>query len=129
MSKSVFPIFDAVAVTGTNTYRSSVTTCPRGEASLEYGITFESTSTAAGTLSLEVSNLGDQAYAAAVASAGSEAANTTGWVQRDLSPSATIAVTAASTNTITTKRRFRRFRLKYVNASGSGNITARVGMP
>lgn len=126
--KPTDPIFSAVAVSGTTTYKSTVVRAPQG-VPVEYGVTFESTSTAAGTLKLEVNNKTHQDYQNDVATAGSEAANTTGWVQRDLSPTATIAVTAASTNTIAVKSRFLRWRLSYTNASGSGAITARVGYP
>lgn len=126
--KPTVAIADAVAVSSTTTYRSAVMRAPHG-LPVEYGVTVEFTSTAAGTLSLEVNNKTHQDYQNDVTSAGSEAANTAGWVQRDLSPTATIAITAAATCTITFKSRFVRWRLKYVNASGSGNWTARVGMP
>lgn len=129
MSKPQTTIFNAVSVTGTTTYKSDVTRSPRGSSDQECGVTFESTSTATGALKLEVNDRSHQDYANDVAAAGSEALNTTGWVQRDLSPSATIAVTAASTCTITIKSRFLRWRLSYTNATNSGTVTARVGYP
>lgn len=129
MSRPSFPIFDAVAVTGVTTYKSSVVRCPRGSADFEYGVAFEFTATAAGALSLEVNDKGEQAYAQDVAAAGSEAANTAGWVQRDLSPTPTIAITAGATGTLTVKRRFTRWRLSYANAAGTGAATARVSHP
>jgi hypothetical protein len=128
MSKPVVAIFDAVAVSGTTTYKSAVTRAPLGTPPPEYGVTFEFTSTATGTLKLEVNNRSHQDYSNDVG-AGTEAANTTGWVQRDLSPTATIAVTAALTGTIAVKGRFARWRLSYTNATNSGVLTARVAMP
>lgn len=129
MSKPVAAIFDAVAVSGTTTYKSAVTRAPLGTPPPEYGVTFEFTSTATGTLKLEVNNKDHQTYSQDVSSAGSEAANTSGWVQRDLSPTATIAITAALTGTISVKGRFARWRLSYTNATNSGVLTARSGMP
>lgn len=129
MGRPSFAIFDATAVTGVATFKSAVVTCPRGSAEFQYGVTGESTSTAAGTLKLEVNDRGEQDYELDKAAAGSEAANTTGWVQRDLTPTATIAITAASTWTVAVKRRFTRFRFSYTNASGSGAITMRVSHP
>lgn len=129
MSKPVSTLFDAVAISGTNTVKSAVVTPPRGQATPEYGVTYEFTSTATGALKVEVNNRRDEDYQRDVATAGSEAANTTGWVQRDLSPTATIAITAALTGTISLKGRFARWRLSYTNATNSGTVTARVGNP
>lgn len=129
MNKPVTTIYDAVAVSGTTTYKSTATRCPRGPSTFECGVTFEFTSTATGTLKLEVNNKDHQSYAQDIAAAGSEAANTAGWVQRDLSPTATIPITAALTGTITVKGRFVRWRLSYTNATNSGAVTARVAYP
>lgn len=127
--RPTFMLWDGTAVSSTTTYRSGVTTPPKGNPPAEYLATFDFTSTAAGTLSLEVNNKPDAEYRRDVASAGSEDANTTGWQPRDLSPDATIAVTAASSWNVTVKGRMARFRFKYVNASGSGAVTGRLSMP
>lgn len=126
MSHPHFVIFNAVALSATNVVKSLVVTPPRGSSNFDFGVTFEFTSTAAGTLVLQVSNRSRQGYEIDVAAAGSEDANTNGWVQRDLSPTATIAVTAAATLTATVKRRWLRWRFVYTNASGSGTVTARA---
>lgn len=125
--KPVFTCWDAQAVSSTTTYKSGVTTCERGIG--EYLATFDFTSTAAGALSLEINNMDKLTYDRAVASAGSEAANTSGWQPRDLSPTATITVTAASSHNAAVKGRMVRFRFSYTNASGSGAVTGRVAMP
>jgi hypothetical protein len=125
--KPIFMLWDATAVTGVATFKSGVTICARDVA--DYLATFDFTSTAAGVLSLEINNKDEAAYRRDVAAAGSEAANTTGWQQRDLSPTATITVTAASSHNVTLKGRMVRFRFSYANASGSGAVTGRLAMP
>lgn len=122
-------IWNATAVSSTTTYKSAVTTCEHGTPPGEYLATFDFTSTAVGILKLEINNMGKDEYARAVASAGTEAANTSGWQQRDLSPTATIAVTAASSQNTTVKGRMVRFRFSYTNSSGSGAVTGRLAMP
>lgn len=125
-------VFAAVAVSGTDVYRGRVQGAPT-EGVLSYA--FEKTGNATGTLKLEVNNLTDSTYDAAVnAAAGAtrtiqEAANTTGWMDCDLSPTDTISVT--STNPfkepiLLTNWGFRRCRLVYTNATGTGNISAPV---
>jgi hypothetical protein len=125
--------FDNVAVSGTDTYKSRVTgAAAEGVASYA----FVKTGNAAGTLKLEVNNLTDSTYLAAVnAAAGAtqtakEAANTTGWMDCDLSPTDTITV-AGGTDPfeepiLLSEFGFRRFRLSYTNASGTGNLQAHI---
>lgn len=129
MSKPHLVIWNATAVTGVATFRSAVITAARGSANFDYGVTVEFTSTAAGTLSLEVNERGVQGYNIDVAAAGTEDTNTNAWVQRDLSPTATIAIVAGATCTLVVKRRWTRWRLKYANTSGTGTVTARVSFP
>lgn len=126
-------VFEAVAVSSTDAFRSRVSGVP-ASGCLSYA--FVKTGNAAGTLKLEVNNLTDSTYSAAVnAAAGAtqtakEAANTTGWMDCDLSPTDTIAV-AGGTDPfeepiLLTSFAFRRCRLVYTNASGTGNISAHV---
>ena len=127
-AKPVLTLFNAVAVSGTTTYKSEILKPGRGSPQ-EFLAQFEFTSTAAGTLSLEINNDHANDYAIAVAAAGSEAANTTRWQQRDLSPTTTIAITAGATVNVTFKGRALRMRFSYVNASGSGVLSGRVALP
>jgi hypothetical protein len=125
-------VWDALAVSSTDTYKSRVSS-PSDSGVLAY--TFTKTGGAVGTLKLEVNNLEYSVYQAAVnAAAGAtptaqEAANTTGWMDCDLSPTDTFAV--ATTNPINepfllTAMGFKRLRWSYTNASGTGNITMLV---
>jgi|SRR6185295_6987554 len=129
--KPVAKIWDGQSVSSTTTYRSAVTKCPSGTPPAEYLATFDFTSTPNGTLSLEINNMQEVEYkqAVAAASGGLEANNTTGWQQKDLSPSATITVTSGASQNVTVKGRMVRFRFKYVNASSSGTVTGRLAMP
>ena len=127
--KAAPKIWDATALSSTNTVKSAVTTCPSGRPPAEYLGTFAFTSTAVGTLKLEINNMGEQEYRQAVATAGTEAANTSGWQQQDLTPTPTIAVTAASSWDVTVIGRMVRFRFSYTNSSGSGAVTGRLAMP
>lgn len=126
-------VFANVAVSGTDTYRSKVSSAP-GSGIMSYA--FAKTGNAAGTLKLEVNNLPDSTYEALVnAAAGAtrdikEATITTGWMDCDLSPTDTISV-AGGTDPfeepiLLTSFGFRRFRLSYTNSSGTGNLVAHV---
>jgi hypothetical protein len=126
-------VFAAVAVSSTDTYRGRVQGAP-AEGVISYA--FVKTGNAAGTLKLEVNNLTDSTYDAAVnAAAGAtraaqEAANTTGWMDCDLSPTDTITVPAGTDPfeepILLTSWGFRRCRLVYTNSAGTGNISAHV---
>ncbi len=125
-------LYNAVAISGTSTVKSKVLALvAKPGVQRSVGIVENTTSTATGVLKLEVNNRLDSEYAADVqAAAGAdfvakEAANTTGWVQHDLAPTATVAITAAMQNTISLPNfPFRRLRLSYTNNSNSGAINA-----
>lgn len=130
MSAQPMYIWNALAISGTDTYKSLVFAPTADEAISVQEFT---TSTATGTLSLEGNYLPDKAYEDAVSAAAGatrearEAANTTGWQQVDLDPSATITVTAAMKNTIILEQPLpRRMRFSYTNATNSGAITATI---
>jgi hypothetical protein len=101
-------------------------------------MTVHATSTAAGDLESEINNLDDIAYQKAVDAAGSEAANTSGWVKESFlmggsgfiagTPATAvgkIAIAAANSGTVRLPPGPRRRRLTYTNASGSGALTVR----
>jgi hypothetical protein len=127
------PVWDALAVSSTTTYNSKVST-PSLSLGLSY--TFTKTGTATGTLKWQVNNLSDLAYNRAVNAASAdpdftvrEAANTTGWVDADLSPTDTISVPATNPYNepiLLTLVGFKRCRLVYTNATSTGTITAWV---
>lgn len=130
MASKSFYIWNAVAISGTTTYKSAVIRLGEDE---DVFIDEETTSTATGTLSLEENNLPDDEYDLAVgAAAGAtiaarEAANTTGWQQFDLSPTATVAVTAGLKNTFALEQPMpKKLRFSYTNATNSGAITAKA---
>lgn len=96
-----------------------------------YHLTWSGTPTA--TLTLEVNTLPDTDYRAAVAAAGSEAANTTGWIAHDLragnmNPHISAATHAlggaAGTLFFYLPPGAYRTRLSVATSAGSGNITA-----
>jgi hypothetical protein len=128
-------LYNAVAVSSTTTYKS-VVMIPDERWS---HITVASTSTAAGDLESEVNDMTDEEYSAAVTAAGSEAANTTGWVKESMlqngsafiagTPATAVgklAMAAANAGTINIGPGPRRRRLTYTNGSGSGALTARL---
>lgn len=130
MASKSFYIWNAVAISGTNTVKSAVIRLNEDE---DVFVDEATTSTATGVLSLEENNLPDDEYAAAVSgSAGAtdvlrEAANTTGWQQLDLSPATTVTVTAAMKNTFALEQPLpRKLRFSYTNATNSGAITAKA---
>lgn len=125
-------VFDAVAVSSTTVYKSRVSS-PSDSGVICY--TFSKVGNATGTLKLECNNLEYSVYQSAVnAAAGAtptlqEAANTTGWMDLDLSPTDTFAV--LTTNPITepfllTQIGFKRLRWSYTNATGTATITMLV---
>jgi hypothetical protein len=127
-------IFGAVAVTGTNTYKSLVS-----RQNKRHFYAPSTTSDAAGTLSREVNVLSDIAYETALAAvlaahpsytpAQVEAANTGGWVAQSFLQSdvtnagATIAMAAAASFTANMPPGPPRSRLSYTNATGSGALS------
>lgn len=127
-----FKVFDAVAVSGTDSYTSKVSRTPNS-GNFAYIIT--KTGNAAGTAKWQVNSLEEATYNAAVSAASGstqeekEAANTTGWADADLSPTATITVTGGTDPhnipVLLTGVSFHRSRLVYTNASGTGTLTAR----
>lgn len=129
-------IFDAVAVSSTTTYKSSVMTPMRRNTSF----TAQITSTAAGDLESEINNRNDQDYATDVAAAGSEAANTSHWVKESMlsgggnaflsaTPATAVgklAMAAANSGVAWQPHGPRRRRWTYTNSSGSGVLTVRA---
>ena len=129
-------IFKAVAVTGTNAYVSKVCELPEG-----MGATFSLSSTATGTLKMQVNDLPDTDYRAAVSAAAGatqelkEAANTTGWVDADMrmgGHNPHVAAATFSMNGATTANVLAlnfppgqaRVRFIYTNATNSGVLTS-----
>ncbi len=125
----------AVAVSGTTTYKSTVLriskAIPADASTPSLSFITQHTGTATGTLSMEVSNLDDATYEAAVAAASGadrnakEAANTTGWVAHDLLPTATIPIASPESNDLNLSAFcYARARLIYVNTTNTGTISA-----
>lgn len=124
MANIAVKVFDATALSGTATVKSLVTT--RGTMSSAHYV-IKATGTPTSTIKLEVNNKPLQDYDRDVAAAGSEAANTTDWVDQDLSPTATIALAgAAVNNTVSFRMRGVRYRLSATNASSTGTLNAWV---
>lgn len=124
-------IWDAVAVTGTNAYASRITH-PSG-----HGIwmAYAKTGDAVGVVKWQVNNLEESTYLAGVSAAAGatqlekEAANTVGWQDVDLQPTATIAIPTtnpSSADVLLTFVAGKRSRFVYTNASGTGTINGRV---
>lgn len=122
-------VYNGVALSGTNTVKSSVAIAEARNTTYHISVT----GTPTGTLSLEVNTLPDRDYQAAVVAAGSEAANTTGWIQHDLrggnmNPHVTTATQALSGAALNLHLYYPpgayRTRLSYTNASGTGTINA-----
>jgi hypothetical protein len=129
-------VWSAQAVSSTTTYKSAVES-PDGRDAF---YTFEGSGDAAGDLELEANNLDDVAYEKAVIAAGSEAANTSGWVKESMlngpgsgafiagTPATAVgkvAVAAANKATIRLAHGPRRRRFTYTNSSGTGTLTLR----
>lgn len=122
-------IFQAVAASSTNTYKSRVS--DRKESRHFYNI--QPTGTLTGTLGREVNDLPDEDYRAAVAAASGandeekEANNTVGWVaqsflQSDVTnASATFAINGTTSFTANMPPGPRRSRLTYTNATNTGS--------
>ncbi len=122
-------VYNNTALSSTNTVKSSVAYSE--DRYTTYQLSFTGTPT--GTLSLEVNTLPDKEYQTAVVTAGSEAANTSGWVAHDLRAggmnphlsAATQALAGAALNLFFyLPPGAYRTRLTYTNASGTGNVTA-----
>jgi hypothetical protein len=141
----VVTVFSALAGSGTTVYRGKV--FPSGGPSAAapaqggdmYDVTtvFEKTNTGTGAIHLEVNNKPDQEYVRDVqAAAGAdwtakEAANTAGWTQRDLTPSATITVSAANPERHDVELdhfAYRRARWVYTNATGNVTLSGWVNV-
>lgn len=121
MANPAIVVVNAAALTGVETTKSIVST--RGTStSFHYVIRFSGTP--AGTLKLEVNNVPQETYTKDVTAAGSESANTTNWVQQDLSPDATVAITTAVDHTISFRPRGVRYRLSYTNSASTGTLNA-----
>ncbi len=116
-------VFDAVAVSSTTAYTSIVTELFGGQP-VDALYTFESTSTATGSVQIWANNKSKLEYDADVVAAGSEAANTAGWCKYG----AATSVTAAFAGCLPLLTRFPagRIRLVYTNATSTGTITARI---
>lgn len=127
-------LFDALAVSSTTTYKSKVV---RGDRPLHIAV--KTTGTATGTLTGECNDMPDAVYQAAVVAAGSEAANTAGWVPESFlqTPSGgaftgaaqntaaeKVAVSGPTTATAILPAGPRRRRLSYTNATNTGVVTA-----
>lgn len=129
MANKPIKVFTAESVTSTDTAKSRTTTRDDGEQWLIRHFTVDKTNTGTGTLSLEVNDMDNEEYAQAVAAAGSEAANTSGWAPKPFSsPSDTVAITAANPeqHTIAVRTRAKRARLTYTNATGTVVLTVRM---
>ncbi len=128
-------IYDAVAVSSTTTYKSLVVSA----AEHNQFISGSSTSTATAVISVEFNDMNDRDYYAACngadptnPTAAEEAANTTGWkplpvyymVAGVMTTTGTIAQGAAGTFSVPIKKGKMRVRLSWVNATGSGAVTA-----
>jgi hypothetical protein len=124
------PIFvwKAQAVSSTTVYKSRVSTPPR-DTRLFYQVTLTGAG-ATGALKGQVNTLPDAEYLAAVASAGSEAANDTGWVdqtflQSDVTnASATFAMDASTlpTAVVNMPPGPYRHRLVFTNSGAAGTL-------
>lgn len=115
MNVTPFDVFAAVAVSGTTVYRSLKTSVKLVKDS---SYTLEWTGTPAGTFVVQVSNR---------PSTGLSDSTDTGWVTLTLDRAITQPAGAASGDAVDLAGLpYAWVRLKYTNASGSGNITAYV---
>jgi hypothetical protein len=116
-------LFSALAITGTNAYTSPVIET-NGEV-LDLLTALETTSTATGSWQWWVNLKIKNEYDADVAAAGSEAANTVGWVKYG----AAISVTAAFKDSSPLNGLIApRARGVYTNATNSGALSARTAI-
>jgi hypothetical protein len=121
-------IYDATAVSSTTTYKSLISIPEERRTSYQ----ISATGTLTGTLSLEINTLPERDYRAAVVAAGSEAANTTGWVAQDLRmggenphvTTATHAVSGAGNLVLYYPPGAYRQRFSYTNATNTGTLNA-----
>lgn len=123
-------LFTAVAVSGTNVYRSTVMKLAKHEGFLAI-FSHLAGSTNDGALAFQVQELDDKPYKDAVDAAGSEAANTTGWRTIPLSAQTGSTVDAAGAIVVTNGDHHTvlipalgnvRVRWQYTNATDSGTL-------
>jgi hypothetical protein len=108
-------VFSNVAVSSTTTFKSKPTV-PSGDGDVGYCI--DVTGTPTGTLTIEVSSAKDQEIAADP-DAGFQT-----YTQSSFGASLSIVGPVSHNIKLTNMRGFKRVRLKYVNATSSGNLKA-----
>jgi hypothetical protein len=118
-TRSSRTLFSAQAITGTNVYTGGVIET-NGEV-LDVLATVETTSTATGSWQWWINNKNKNEYAADVAAAGSEAANTVGWVLFGAALSVTAAFKGSSPLTGLIAARARPV---YTNATNAGALSS-----
>jgi hypothetical protein len=128
MAWNSYTLWSGLATANANTYKSPTITPEDRRTYLQVSFTGGAV---AGTLTLETNTLPEYDYNRAVAAAGSEAANTTGWVAQDLRSggenpqlsAATLVVAAAGNHVFQYPAGAYRLRLSFA-ATATGAVSA-----